>query len=45
MLEEFDRYLNQQDRSPLTIRGYLTDLKALAFGSGKPMVKTWHLLV
>ena len=28
MLEEFDRYLNQQDRSPLTFRGYLTDLKA-----------------
>ncbi len=28
MFEEFDRYLNQQDRSPLTIRGYLADLKA-----------------
>lgn len=31
MFEEFDKYLNQQDRSPLTIRGYLADLKA--FGS------------
>jgi integrase/recombinase XerC len=28
MFEVFDRYLNQQDRSPLTIRGYLADLKA-----------------
>lgn len=28
MFEEFNRYLNQQDRSQLTIRGYLADLKA-----------------
>lgn len=28
MFEDFDRYLNQQDRSLLTIRGYLADLKA-----------------
>ena len=24
MFDEFDRDLNQQDRSPLTVRGYLT---------------------
>ena len=30
MLELFQEYLNQQDRSPLTIRGYLADLKSFA---------------
>ena len=30
MFDEFDRYLNQQDRSPLTIRGYLADLRTFA---------------